>query len=135
MAAALQIKDVKSKKMPHLGKNSSAYVAAQTMVREDATTVVVLDGNAICGTISERDIISKVVLQGLDPKATAIGQIMDKGVHYIDVQKTTVDAARMMRDSKVDMLIVTEDKQARGTITARDIVDMYPALQLRLGGQ
>ncbi|MFH0861725.1 MAG: CBS domain-containing protein [Candidatus Altiarchaeota archaeon] len=135
MAATLQLKDVKSKKIPHLEKNISAYGAAQVMIRDDATTVAVLDGNVIAGTVCERDIISKVVLQGRDPRTTTLGEIMEKDVHYIDAQKTTVDAARMMRDLRVSMIIVTENKQARGTITAMDIVDMYPALQLRLGGQ
>lgn len=135
MVGALHIKDVKSKKMPHVEKVNSAYTAAQTMTQEDATTLIVLDKKIICGTVSLRDIVAKVLLANLDPKTVPVGEIMDKKVNYIDEEKTTVDAARMMRDLKIEMLIATADSQAQGTITMRDIVEMYPALQLRLGGE
>jgi signal-transduction protein with cAMP-binding, CBS, and nucleotidyltransferase domain len=128
MVEEILVKEVKTTKVVHLDKNKTIYDAACVMKQNNISSIVVLDKNAICGIVTERDVTQKVVAGGLNPLETTLSQVMSSPVKTIDSGQTIVDAARMMRDLKVKKLIVTEGRNVVGIISERDILEMDPAL-------
>ena len=120
--------DVKTNRVVRLEKTKTVYEAAHLMKGENVSSVVVLDGNAICGILTEGDIVRKVVCGELNPRETLLDAVMSSPVHTIDAGKTVTDAARMMRDKKVKKLVVVEGREVSGIISEHDIVDILPAL-------
>jgi CBS domain-containing protein len=51
-----------------------------------------------------------------------IGECMTKGVHTLDVSKSVLDAAKLLKQKQVGSIIVTEKSKAVGIITERDII-------------
>jgi CBS domain-containing protein len=57
--------------------------AVRAMVRQKVGAVVVLDGVRLRGIFTERDVVTRVVLEGLDPDKTPIVNVMTSSVKTI----------------------------------------------------
>jgi signal-transduction protein with cAMP-binding, CBS, and nucleotidyltransferase domain len=120
--------EVKTNRVIRLERDRMVYEAVQLMMKENVSSVIVLDRNTICGIVTERDVVRKVVGQEMNQHETAIDAIMSFPVHTIDAGKTIVDAARMMRDKNVKKLVVVEGREVTGIISEHDIIDILPAV-------
>jgi CBS domain-containing protein len=120
--------EVKTNRVIRLEKDRKVSEAVQLMIKENVSSIIVLDKNTICGIVTERDVVRKVVGESLNPHETAVDTIMSFPVHTIDAAKTIVDAARMMRDTGVKKLVIVEGREVTGMISEHDIVDVLPAL-------
>ena len=128
MAEELTLKDVKTSTIIHIDKSQTVFEAAQTMKKNNISSVIALDKNTIAGIVTERDIVQRVVCNGLDPRQAMVGDVMSSPVKSIDINKTLVDAARMMRQQKVKKLLVTDGREVKGIISEHDIVELDPVL-------
>jgi signal-transduction protein with cAMP-binding, CBS, and nucleotidyltransferase domain len=128
MADEILLKDVKTGTIIHVEKSQTILEAAETMKKNGISSVIALDKNTIAGIMTERDIVQKVVCFGLDPKTTKVEDVMTSPVPTIDINKTIVDAARMMRQLKVKKLLVTEGREVKGIISEHDVVELDPLL-------
>ena len=54
----------------HIAPSMSIYEAARYMSERKVGAVCVVESNRLVGILSERDIMTRVVAAGLDPKAT-----------------------------------------------------------------
>lgn len=81
------------------------YVEPQQTVLEAATYMVecnvgaapVLDGSRLAGIFSERDIMSKLVIRGLDPKTTRISELMTTTLQTLAPDASCEEALLMMQ--------------------------------------
>jgi len=128
MAEDPSVREIRTNTIIHLEKTQSVYEAACLMKKNNVTSVVVLDKNAIAGIITEKDIVQKVVCSELNPRQTTAEQVMTTPVNTVDVNQSVVEAARLMRQKKIKHLIVTDGRDVKGIITQQDIIDIYPAL-------
>jgi len=128
MSDELFLREAKTNTIVRIDKGQTVYEAAQIMKEKDISSIIALDKSTIAGIMTERDIVQKVVCQGKDPKATKVSEVMESPVPSIDIDKTIVDAARMMRQLKMKRLLVTEGREVKGIISEHDIVELDPAL-------
>jgi CBS domain-containing protein len=75
------------------------------------------------GIISERDLMTRVMAQGLDPATTKISQVMTKQVAVLGEGATSKDALAAMRQLHVRHLPVMIGKQIVGCISMRDLLE------------
>jgi CBS domain-containing protein len=83
-------------------------IAAMTDRRVGALTV--LDGRDIMGVFSERDLMQRVVLAGLDPRATRVRQVMSSPALTVPVDTTVEEAASLMREHHIRHLCVVNHR-------------------------
>lgn len=71
---------------------SSAFDAAKMMKEQGATALAVVshDGS-LAGLVSEQDLVRRLLLRGLDRKATKLEAIMTKGVEFASVSEVNDD--------------------------------------------
>jgi len=95
--------------------------AARRMKRADIGDVVVLDGDRVCGLITDRDIVVRALAEGRDPAATALGEICSRTVVALGPRDSVEDAVRLMREHAVRRLPVMDGARAIGIVSIGDL--------------
>ncbi len=60
--------------------DATVYEVAALMTEARVGAVPVLDGEELVGIFSERDLMTRVVVPGRDPRATRVSDVMSRGV-------------------------------------------------------
>jgi CBS domain-containing protein len=106
--------------------------AAALMWREQTGSVVVLDGDALVGIITERDIL-KAVAQDVDLDALTVGEAMTAEVVTTTADVALHDAARVMAQHWIRHLPVVDGDLVVGMLSQRDIMGVFAALKREPG--
>jgi len=85
--------------------------AAITMTNRKVGAAAVVEGEAIVGVITERDVMGKVVAVGRDPNTMHVGDIMSSPALCVQLRTSVADAAEMMRKHHIRHLVVVDEKQ------------------------
>lgn len=98
--------------------NKQSVAEAAGAMREAGTTeAVVKDGERLMGLVTERDILYKVVADGLDPKTTSIGSVMSAPVETIEGTAKAGEAIAKMSRLGVSRLGVMRNGKFVGLVT------------------
>lgn len=96
--------------------------AAVVLTTYEVGAAPVMNGDALEGIFSERDILGKVVAQGLDPERTTVRDIMTREPQTIEAEAPLVRAYAKMVEGKFRHLPVTgDDGRVIAMLSMRDI--------------
>jgi CBS domain-containing protein len=93
---------------------------AKRMVAKDVGAVLVFDEGAICGILTERDVL-RAVADGLDD-ATLVRERMTANPETLDADDTTEHAAVLMIHGGFRHLPVVEQGEVVGVLSIRDLM-------------
>ena len=96
--------------------------AVRLMAEHNVGIVIVLDGTKLVGVLSERDVIRRVLHQGLVPASTAIGEVMTGCVITADADMDHESAMRAMDDAGIRHLLVTSGARMLSMLSIRDLM-------------
>ena len=105
-----------------IAPQSSVYDAIAEMAERRVGALVVRDGDALVGIISERDYARKVVLEGRSSKHTAVREIMTSKVVTARPSLSIEDAMALMTEHHIRHLPITEGDTLVGMISIGDLV-------------
>lgn len=112
----------------------SVSEAALLLEKEQVPCLLVKDSETRFGLMTPTDIVKKVVAQGLEPEDVEVRSIMSKPVRFIEYDAVIEEASSLMASAGVSLLIVTQQNQPVGVLTARDLVLAPQRCQTRLAG-
>jgi CBS domain-containing protein len=119
---AESIRKVMTSNPRSLESGSSAVEAAQLMRDEDVGIVPIVEGEKLVGTVTDRDIVTRVVAEGKTPESVTVGEIASRELVTIDPQQDLDDALRLMARHQVRRLpVVEEDGKLVGIVAQRDV--------------
>ena len=110
--------------------------AAQFMLRNDAGSMPVADGDRLVGMIADRDITVRAVAEGRGPD-TPVREVMTEETLYCYEDMSTEEVARNMGDNQVRRLpVLNRDKRLVGIVSLGDLsrAQEQPSAQLALEG-
>jgi CBS domain-containing protein len=107
----------------------SILVVLTMMIEKDIGAVLVMEGEKICGIISERDIARKITFLQLPVDKTFARDIMTSNVHTIEADQTIETARALMTAHRVRHLPVMQGDQVIGVISTRDVVSEIIVIQ------
>jgi CBS domain-containing protein len=116
------VRDVMSAHIEVLRTTETAADAASYLAShaEDSVPLCLSDGS-LAGTVSNRDIVSKVVAKGLDPREVRLEELSDpEDVLALDAGASVEDAVAYMSRHHRSRLPVTADNRVIGLVTQRD---------------
>ena len=102
-------------------EETSIEQAVSEMNRQRIGSVVVKKGSTVCGIFPERDVLTRVVSAGREPKATQVSEVMTESFQFISPDTSVEDAMQMMTNKRVRHLPVLADGQLRGMISIGDV--------------
>jgi CBS domain-containing protein len=103
-------------------KTAMVSEAVHLMADHNVGIVIVMDGTKLAGVLSERDVIVRVLHQGLAPASTAIGEVMTGCVITAEADMDYESAMRTMDDSGIRHLLVTSGERMLSMISIRDLM-------------
>ncbi len=119
----MKIKTIMSQNLYTVDPGSTVKDAAGLMSKLRIGAVIVGTSQQIHGILSERDIMNKVVAEGLLPEKTRVKDIMTKNVITIEQTQNTELALRIMEDKAIRHLPVVDNMgNCLGMLGIRDIM-------------
>jgi CBS domain-containing protein len=119
---AESIRDVMTSNPRSLESGSTAVEAARLMRDEDVGIVPIVEGEKLVGTVTDRDIVTRVVAEGKTPDSVTVGEIASRELVTIDPQQDLDDALRLMARHQVRRLpVVEEDGKLVGIVAQKDV--------------
>src|SRR4051794_3571574 len=88
--------------------------AARAMKNNDIGDVIVLDGDRICGVVTDRDLVVRALAESLEPTSTRISDICSRGVVTVTPADSVDQAVQLMREHALRRLPVVEGKRPVG---------------------
>jgi CBS domain-containing protein len=128
MAEFLMVRDVMTKSVKTVQTGSTVREAVQKMNKFDIGSIVVMDNKRPVGIITERDILRKIVEQGIDPSVVKANDIMSYPLITAEPDQSIEEAARLMAKKGIKKLPVVEDGRLVGIVTSMDIMKAAPKL-------
>lgn len=110
------------KTLIYVGPSTSVAEAAEKMASAKIGAVVVLDKGKLSGIFTERDLLNRVVVAGLDPRSTPISDVMTSRVVVAQASESYEACLEIMRKVGCRHLPVVENDRLLGIISIRDLL-------------
>lgn len=114
--ADLMIRDVTT-----VQKDASVFEAVKLLNKNRIGCLVVVDSGGICGILTERDLLERVLEKCRNPKDTKVSEIMTRNVITGTSDMELLEATRLLFKLKVKKLPITEGNRLVGIVTLTDI--------------
>jgi len=114
-----------------IGPNASTQEAAQFMESHHVGSLLVKDGDAFIGIITETDLTRKILAKGLKDKNPKVNDIMTAPLQTIDCHEPIVDANQLMANKRIRHIAVTENDQVVGMLSVKDLIHYYANPRIR----
>jgi CBS domain-containing protein len=96
--------------------------AARMLKDENVGLAPVVEGQRLVGTLTDRDIVTRVVAEGRDPQSVAVREVASTDVVTIDPQQDLDEALRLMASNQIRRLpVVEEDGRLVGVLAQADV--------------
>ena len=107
---------------------STVDKVVQAMSDCDVDYVIVVQSRKPTGIITERDVIVRMLTQGLDPKVVIARAIYTNPLVTIEETATVQEAAELMKEWNIKHLPVTREGKIAGMLNYLDIAFNVPEL-------
>ncbi len=111
----------KSTSLYCIAVDSTVDAAVSEMNRQRVGSIIVKRAEKVVGIFTERDILTRIVAAGRDPKTTIVSEVMTTDFVWITQDTSVEDAMHIMSDKRVRHLPVFDDKQLLGLISIGDV--------------
>ena len=95
-----KVRDVMTAEPIVLQQDQSIADAAQAMRDASVGAVLIVDGDKLCGLVTDRDIVVRAVAESALPDSP-VGQVVSPDLVAVGADDETADAARIMQDNAV----------------------------------
>lgn len=103
-----------------LREDETVMRAIEVMIERKAAAVLVGEPKDMKGIFSERDVMTRIVVPGLDPRATTLGTVMTTNVTYAREDMPLTEAIRLMSEKRIRHLpVILSDGTIAGMISLR----------------
>ena len=99
----------------------SVAEAVKEMNRHKIGSVLILDGAKLAGIFTERDVLTRVVAADLDPKTTAVTQVMTSNVLTVAPETTVQQMMDLFSEKHCRHMPVVKGGEIIGLISIGDV--------------
>jgi signal-transduction protein with cAMP-binding, CBS, and nucleotidyltransferase domain len=128
MASKILVKDLMSTNVNVFENESTMEKVVQAMSDCDVDYVIVVQSRKPTGIITERDVIVRMLTQGLDPSVVIARAVYTNPLVTIEETATVREAADLMKEWKIKHLPVTQEGRIAGMLTYLDLAFDVPEL-------
>jgi CBS domain-containing protein len=116
------IKDAMTSNPCSIDAEKPVSYAAKMMRDENVGLAPIVEGDKLVGTLTDRDIATRVVAEGKNPDSTTAREVASRDVVTVTPEQSLDDALRLMAQHQVRRLPVVEDgERLVGVVAQADI--------------
>jgi len=123
----MRVQDFVKKNVTTVNRDATIQEVARKMAEEDIGFLPVVDqsGKAV-GTITDRDIVVRLIAKGGDVKNARVEQVMTKDVVSVRPDEDLGKVADLMKDRKVSRVLITDQAgKPVGVISLGDLAERH----------
>jgi CBS domain-containing protein len=119
---AKKISELMSPNPCAIDANKPVAYAARMMKDEDVGLAPIVEGDRLVGTLTDRDIVTRVVAEGKDPQSVTVREVASTNLVTVDPKQDLEEAVRLMASNQVRRLpVVEEDGRLVGVVAQADV--------------
>ncbi len=118
---AQAVREVMTENLVTVPGSAALIEAAQRMRDADIGDVIVMEGDSMCGVVTDRDIVVRAIAMGKDPQSSTVGEICSHEVVTVAPDDAIDHAAQLMRERSVRRLPVVEGGRPVGIVSIGDL--------------
>ncbi|MDQ1280898.1 MAG: hypothetical protein QG670_2161 [Thermoproteota archaeon] len=119
------VEEIMSNNPVTIGPEASMAEASKIMGDKHIGSLIVVVQGKPEAIVTERDLLSKILARGRDPKTVKVNEVMSSPLVTISLTSTIKEAARMMIEKKGRLVVFREGKLT-GIVTAADLIRSMP---------
>ena len=122
------IADIMTRSIATVQRDETLQAAARRMHEMDVGSLPVLDGKAVAGMVTDRDIAVRGVAEGMIPQESLVADVMTAEVRFCRADDTVEQAMAEMGDLQVRRLAVLDaNNEIVGIVALGDIATRQSA--------
>ena len=129
MRTVRQLLEAKSPEVIAIGPEAPVIDAIRLMAERQVGALLVMEGPALAGILSERDYARKIVLQGRSSKDTPVRDIMTSTVVTVAPGDSIDRCMQLVTDRRIRHLPVLDGDAVVGVLSIGDLVKAVIELQ------
>lgn len=118
----MKIKEIMGRNVETIHPSESLQSAAHRMETLNTTMLAVVEADMPIGVVSERDIITRGVALGLDPKMTRVREVMAMNVESVSEDEDVERALHLMEEKHLGGLIVRDAQERLAGVVTLDAI-------------
>jgi len=119
--AVARLLETKTERVEAVSPQTTIGEAIAAMNQRRIGSILVMDGERLVGIFTERDVLTRVVPQQLDPRRTPVGEVMTRNPMTITPTRTVQEAMMIMTDSRKRHLPVVQGGKVVGLVSIGDL--------------
>ena len=124
----LKVEDVMVKEVITIDEDSTVKDAADVMNKFEIGCVIAVRKGKAMGILTERDLLKRVVAEGIDAAKTKVKDIMTSPLIVAEPNMDLSEAVKLMFKMKIKKLPVVDGKRLVGLISLTDIARFQPQM-------
>lgn len=118
------IKDMMTSNPCSIDADKPVSYAAKMMRDEDVGLAPIVEGDRLVGTLTDRDIATRVVAEGRDPESTTVREVASRDVVTVNPEQGLDEALRLMAEHQVRRLpVVEQNGRLLGVLAQADVAE------------
>jgi CBS domain-containing protein len=118
----MKLREIMSDNVEVIYPDDTLQTAAEKMRDRDIGFLPVCDGERLIGVLTDRDLITRALADGLEVKAMLGRDLVTSPAIYCFDDQSVDEAAKLMHDNQIRRLVVlSRDKQMVGVISLGDL--------------
>jgi CBS domain-containing protein len=118
---ATELREVMAKDPTTMPADTPLIDAARSMKEKQIGDVIVLDGDKMCGVVTDRDIVVRAIAEGRDPGDTKLDDVCTHDVITLPPDATVDEAVKLMREKAIRRIPIEEDGKPIGIVSLGDV--------------
>jgi CBS domain-containing protein len=115
---------IEGRPLYHAESSESVRTVARRMSDWNVGAIAILASGSLVGVFSERDLMTRVVAEGLDPDATLVDTVMTKAIAVAEPIDGIDDALAKMASLNCRHLPVVDSGKLIGMLSLRDLLQI-----------
>jgi CBS domain-containing protein len=122
MNVLAEILDAKGRDVLKIDANATIFDAVKRMVEANVGALLVTEGGAVSGIVTERDYLRRAALEGRADKETPVGEIMSSPLIVATPDTPIDECMALMTDRRIRHVPVVEGSDVVGLVSIGDLV-------------
>lgn len=120
------VRDVMTSRPTTVSPQTSVVEAARLMQSEDVGPLPVVEGEALVGIVTDRDLVVRVLAEGRDPDGTTVGEVCSDRPVTVTPEDDLSQALALLARHQVRRLPVAEGDRLVGIVAQADVARELP---------
>lgn len=122
----MKVEELMTRDFVRIQADRTVLDAARAMRESNVGLLPVFEGDALLGTVTDRDLVLRTLAEGADAASTSVKDVTTMGPITCPAGMTVEDAARIMHERWVRRIIVVDGfDRPIGVVSAGDLAEAF----------